>query len=90
MTLDEIVLSTEDFLTPGDVAPVIGCKPYAINGQAQQDAAKLGFPVCVLGTRVKIPRLAFLHWIQFGNAPVTPEALRPRARVENSKGDEAT
>lgn len=77
MTIQEIEASTQEFLTPSDVAPVIGCNPYAINGQAQQDAAKLGFPVCVLGTRVRIPRRAFVHWLNYGNAPIAPEALRP-------------
>ena len=45
--------------------------PYTINVQAKQDPSKLGFAVSILGTRVKIPRLAFIHWITYGNAPVT-------------------
>ena len=62
MNLDEIRSSTKDVLTPTDVAPVLGCHPYAINVQAKQDASKLGFPVCLIGTRVKIPRIGFLKW----------------------------
>ena len=50
-------------LTPAQVAPVIGCMPYAINVQARGNPAALGFPVCVIGRRVKIPRAAFLNWM---------------------------
>lgn len=57
-------------LTPAEVAPILGCQAYAINVQAKEDPAKLGFPVCMMGTRVRIPRRAFLHWIKFGNAPI--------------------
>ena len=28
---------------------------------------KLGFPATLIGTRVRIPRLGFLHWMQYGN-----------------------
>lgn len=71
MTWDEIKRSDKDFLTPEDVREVLGCMPYTINVQAKQDPSKLGFAVSILGTRVKIPRLAFIHWITYGNAPVS-------------------
>lgn len=74
MTLEEMRASSETMLTPAQVAGVLGCAPYAINVQAKADAAKLGFPVCVTGTRVRIPRRAFLHWLEFGNTPMTKEA----------------
>lgn len=74
MTLNEIKASRAEMLTPADVAGVLGCEPYAINTQAKADPAKLGFPVCVTGTRVRIPRRAFLHWMEYGNAPVNREA----------------
>ena len=78
MTLKEITESAADFLTPEQVAEVLGCKPYAINAQAKEDARRLGFPVCMMGTRVRIPRLGFLHWLRFGNAPLImdPESAR--------------
>jgi len=62
MTVDEIRASNKDMLTPSDVAPVLGCHPFAINTQAKVDPSKLGFPVSLVGTRLKIPRLAFLRW----------------------------
>lgn len=66
MTYQEIVASDKVFLLTDDVAEVLGCKAYSINVQAQQDPSKLGFPVCVTGSRVRIPRLGFLHWMQYG------------------------
>lgn len=66
MTYQEIVNSDKLFLLTKDVAEVLGCDPYSINAQAQQDPAKLGFPVCVTGSRVRIPRLGFLHWMTYG------------------------
>lgn len=68
MTLQEIRESGKEFLTPEEAAEIIGCKPYAINVQAREDQSKLGFPVCVLGSRVRIPRRAFLRWIDGGTA----------------------
>lgn len=76
MTLNEIKASNAEMLTPADVAGVLGCQPYAINVQARDDPAKLGFPVCVTGTRVRIPRRAFLHWMEYGNAPLIMDGQR--------------
>ena len=62
MTIAEIEASALEFLTPEQASEVLGCKPYAINVQAKDNPAMLGFPVCVIGNRVKIPRRAFLRW----------------------------
>lgn len=64
MTLTEIATSDKSFLTPQDVAGVIHCRPHNINLQAQADPKKLGFPVSVIGTRVRIPRVGFLKWLE--------------------------
>lgn len=64
MTLEEIKASKKVFLSPRDVAPVIGCNPYSINcacRNGKQD--KLGFPVLYMNTRVRIPRKEFLKFI---------------------------
>ena len=76
MTLQEMRDSTKEFLTPEEVAGCIGCMPYSITSQAKEDATRLGFAVTVIGTRVRIPRRAFLHWVRFGNAPVFAESVR--------------
>ena len=70
MTLAEIKSSDKEFLNSEDVAECIGCMPYSITAQAKENPARLGFAVNVIGARVRIPRRAFLHWIQYGNAPV--------------------
>ena len=70
MSIAELQECAKEFLVPEDIAPIIGCAPYSINLQAQDDAAKLGFPVSITGTRVRIPRRAFLRWLEYGNAPV--------------------
>lgn len=74
MTFQEILDSDKDFLTPEEIREVIGCMQYSINIQAKEDPSKLGFPVCIMGSRVRIPRLGFIHWVLYGNAPiVVPE-----------------
>ena len=68
MTITEIRNCDKQMLTPTDIAGVLGVAPYSINVQAQQDPAKLGFPVSVIGTRVKVPRQGFLRWYEGGGA----------------------
>lgn len=62
MTIDEIRASDKEVLTPADIAPLLGCKPYSINVQAHADKSKLGFKVVITNRRVKIPRRAFLEF----------------------------
>jgi hypothetical protein len=63
-TLAELRNSTKEFLTPTDIAPLLGCNPYTINVQAKQDKSKLGFPVVIMGSRVRIPRLGLIAFIE--------------------------
>ena len=60
--LARIAESGKEMLSPADVAPVLGCQPYAINVAAKENPGRLGFPVRKIGNRVKIPRRAFLRW----------------------------
>ena len=60
MTLAEIRQSDAALLSASDVAEVLESDPQDIRQQAKEDPAKLGFPVVVIGSRVKIPRRAFL------------------------------
>ena len=66
MTLDEIRASDKTVLTPGDVAPVLGCDPQDIRVQARIAPDKLGFNVIIVGTRIKIPRIPFLNYMTGG------------------------
>lgn len=65
MTITEMQNSTKEFLNPEDIAEVLGCHPYSINRQAKSDNTKLGFTVSLIGTRVRIPRRAFLKWMGY-------------------------
>lgn len=66
MNLNEIKRSDKVMLVPTDVAPVLGCDPHMIRVTAKQRPELLGFPVCVVGTRVKIPRVPFIHFVEGG------------------------
>ena len=66
MTIDEIRNSDKAMLTPADVAEVLGTDPQGIRMWARQTPEKLGFPVSVIGTRVRIPRIAFLKFMEGG------------------------
>lgn len=63
MSIDEIRNSTETWLTAADIAPILECDANLIRRQAQDDPAKLGFPVVVLCSRVKVNRKGFLKFM---------------------------
>ena len=62
MKIEEIRTSAKDFLTPADVAPALGCDPQTLRVWARKKPEWLGFPVSLIGTRVRIPRAGFLRW----------------------------
>lgn len=63
MTIEEIKASPSVWLTPAEIAPVLECDPNSIRRQAQADPSKLGFPVTVLGARVKVNRIGFIAFL---------------------------
>lgn len=63
-TLKEVEAYTDEFLTPKDVAKVLGCDAQTIRVQANRCPERLGFPVSIIGTRVKIPKEAFLRFMR--------------------------
>ena len=68
MTLKEIEESGKEVLTCAEVAPVLKCNPDTLHMQAIKGPKKLGFPVIVMGSRVKIPRRPFLAYMKEGQA----------------------
>ena len=64
MTIQDIKNMDKEILTPGDIAPVLGCDPNVIRRQAVQDIKQLGFPASKIGSRIKIPRKAFIAWFE--------------------------
>ena len=63
MTLEEIQASDKLFLTPADVAPVLGTDPHTVRGTARQRPELLGFNFTFSGNRMKIPRIPFLRFL---------------------------
>ena len=67
MTIEQLINSDAVMLTAKDVSKVLKTDPYNIVLQARQDKENgtncLGFPVVIVGTRVKIPRIPFLQFL---------------------------
>ena len=67
MTLDDIRLSSRIYLSPADIAPILQCDPHSIRVQAHRDPSALGYPVIVIGRRIRIPRIPFMHYVEGGD-----------------------
>ncbi len=63
--LEELAKLESVVLTPKQAAPALGCNPYFINLMAKDEKKRslLGFPVVMVGSRVKIPRIPFLKFL---------------------------
>lgn len=61
-TLEDIERIASPVLLPRQIAAYLKCSPYTINCQAQQAPDRLGFPVIVAGSRVKIPKDGFINF----------------------------
>lgn len=64
LTLREIKNLDRDILTPNIVAGALEVSPQWIRLTAREAPDELGFPVIVAGNRVKIPRLAFIRFME--------------------------
>jgi len=62
MTLADIERIPTDWLTPAQVAPYLNSDPQTIRTAAHQAPGLLGFPVTIMASRVKIPKLAFIKY----------------------------
>lgn len=62
-TVEEIKASTKLFLTPAEVAPVLGSDPHTVRCTARQRPDLLGFEFTFSGNRMKIPRIPFLRFL---------------------------
>lgn len=64
MTVEQIEASPKEMLTCSDVAEILQAQPYTIHMQAEFRPDLLGFPVIIMGRRVKIPKRPFLKFIK--------------------------
>ena len=62
MTLDEIKAIDRDWLLASEVAPILGTDPHSIRVAARVAPGRLGFPVCIIGSRVRIPKKPFIEF----------------------------
>jgi hypothetical protein len=62
-SIQDIIALERDYLTPAEIAGVLGSDPQTIRVAARTEPKRLGFPVVVIGSRVKIPRTAFLRYM---------------------------
>lgn len=89
MTLDDIKAMDREMLTPRIVAQVIGCAPYCISVQARTAPELLGFPVSVQGTRTRIPRRAFIRWMEgVQNDEQDPQRTPPDPAGAHARGSD--
>ena len=64
MTIEELKSWEKDFVYADDVKTIVGVDPSSIRKQAHEDPSKLGFPVMVCGSVVRIPRKPFIKFIE--------------------------
>ncbi len=64
MTLTEIENLEKEYLTPVQVAPLLGVNPYTINKQFEEDKEALGFNVAKIGKNIRIPRIGFINFMK--------------------------
>lgn len=62
MKLDEIRKSDKTVLTPEEIAEVLGSNAHTISLTARQYPDRVHYPFTFNGSRMKIPREAFLRW----------------------------
>jgi hypothetical protein len=67
MTIDEILRSDKPTLTAAEIAPVLKTSDNSIRVCARQRPDLLGFPVIIMGSRVRIPRIPFLEFLGYKN-----------------------
>ena len=62
MTLEELKACDKDILTPADISGILKIHSSRIIEYARQK--ELPFPSFISGNRVKIPKAAFIHWME--------------------------
>lgn len=68
MTLDDLRSMDRETITPAIASKVLNCNPQWIRITAHQNKSRLGFPVIILNRRIKIPRLAFIRFMEGGSS----------------------
>ena len=64
MTLENVKAMSTEVITPAVASELLGCDPQWLRIAARTRPDLLGFPVIVMGSRVKIPRRAFIRFME--------------------------
>lgn len=64
MTLDDLKRVDRDWLLAREVAEILKCDPHTVRVWARQRPETIGFPVSVVGSRVKIPKRPFIQFME--------------------------
>lgn len=64
MTLQDIKHMRKDTITPVEAATILGCDPHYIRVAAREAPERLPFNVFTCKSRVRIPRLAFIRFME--------------------------
>lgn len=64
MTLEELEALPVSVLSCAQIAPILQANAYTIHETAMQRPYLLGFPVNIMGRRVRIPKQPFLEFIR--------------------------
>ncbi len=64
MTLEELRAYDKAFITPVIAAKFLGCSPHWLRLTARDEPEKLNFPVQRVGNRTKIPKEAFIRFME--------------------------
>lgn len=64
MTIQQIRSFTGDMLSVQDISEVIGSKARDIANTARTTPWLIRYPFTFVGSRMKIPRVGFLNWIE--------------------------
>lgn len=67
MKLDDLRKVDRDWLLAREVAPILGTDPHSIRVAAKVAPGRLGFPVCIIGSRVRIPKKPFIEFMEGSN-----------------------
>lgn len=63
MTLEEIKALDREYLLPREVAEVLQCDVQGLRVWSRQRPQELGFPITIIGSRIRIPRLPFIEFM---------------------------
>lgn len=61
--IDQLLTSTAVTITPEEASKLLKCKAQSIRLAARERPDLLGFPVIVMGSETKIPRIPFLRFL---------------------------